>query len=215
MANDPESVRESYDRIAAAYARQYGNELLHKPFDRELLHRFATEVKGRGDVCDVGCGPGHIGRYLRDIGLAKVFGLDLLPAMIEQARKLNADLSFKVGNVMALDLVDASVGGIVAFYAIVNIPPNLLPTVFREMCRVLKPGGRLLLTFHIGDEIVQPTEILGQPTSMQFFFFQPATITKQLEAAGFAVEDVVERGPYAPEVEYQSRRAYILAAKAE
>jgi len=162
-----------------------------------------------------GCGPGHIARYLRDIGLAKVFGLDLSPAMVEQARKLNADLSFKVGNVMALDLVDASLGGIVAFYAIVNIPPNLLPTVFREMCRVLKPGGRLLLTFHIGDEIVQPTEFLGQPTSMQFFFFQPATITKQLEAAGFTVEDVVERGPYAPEVEYQSRRAYIFAAKAE
>ena len=163
----------------------------------------------------MGCGPGHIARYLRDIGLAKVFGLDLSPAMVEQARKLNADLSFKVGNVMALDLVDASLGGIVAFYAIVNIPPNLLPTVFREMCRVLKPGGRLLLTFHIGDEIVQPTEFLGQPTSMQFFFFQPATITKQLEAAGFTVEDVVERGPYAPEVEYQSRRAYIFAAKAE
>ena len=50
---------------------------------------------------------------------------------------------------------------------------------------------------------------------MDFFFFQPAAITKWVEAAGFAIEDVVERGPYGPEVEYQSRRAYIFATKAE
>jgi len=177
-------VLESYDRIAVAYARQYGNELLHKPFDRELLHRFATEVKDRGDVCDVGCGPGHIARYLRDMGLAKVFGLDLSPAMVEQARKLNADLSSKVGNVMALDLVDASLGGIIAFYAIVNIPPNLLPTVFREMCRVLKPGGRLLLTFHIGDEIVQPRNLWGNLLRCNSFSFSQRQSRNSLKQPG-------------------------------
>ncbi len=215
MANDAESVRANYDRIAGAYASHYANELLHKPIDRELLTRFAGEVKVRGDVCDVGCGPGHIARYLRDAGLANVFGLDLSPRMIEQARQLNAGIPFQVGNMMTLDLRDESLGGIVAFYAIVNIPENLLPTVFAEMWRVLKPGGRLLLSFHIGDAIVRPDELLGQPISMDFFFFQPAAITKRLERTGFAIEDIVERGPYAPEVEYQSRRAYIFAAKPE
>jgi len=34
-----------------------------------------------------------------------------------------------------------------------------------------------------------------------------------METAGFVIDDVVERGPYAPEVEYQSRRAYIFARK--
>jgi hypothetical protein len=34
-----------------------------------------------------------------------------------------------------------------------------------------------------------------------------------LEAAGFTTEEVVEREPYAPEVEHQSRRAYIFARK--
>jgi ubiquinone/menaquinone biosynthesis C-methylase UbiE len=215
MGNDTGSVRASYDRIAAAYACHYANELLHKPFDRELLSRFAAEVKGSGDVCDMGCGPGHIARHLRDTGVVNVFGLDLSPRMVEQARQLNPDITFQVGNMMTLDLRDASLGGIVAFYAIVNISEKLLPTVFGEMRRVLKPRGRLLLSFHIGDEIVRPDELLGQPVSMDFFFFQPATITKLIEAAGFAIEDVVERGPYGPEVEYQSRRAYIFAAKAE
>jgi ubiquinone/menaquinone biosynthesis C-methylase UbiE len=210
--NTPQSVRENYDRLAYAYARRYLNELLSKPLDRELLNRFGVEVQGQGEVCDLGCGPGHIARFLRDAG-ASVFGVDLSPGMVEEARKLNPDISFRVGNMMALNLRDEAVAGIVAFYAIVNIPPGSLPIIFREMLRVLKPRGLLLLSFHIGDEIVCPDEILGVRTSMDFFFFQPIEIRRQLEATGFAVEDVIERGPYAPEVEYQSRRAYIFARK--
>ncbi len=188
------------------------NELLSKPLDRELLNRFGAEVQGQGEVCDMGCGPGHIARFVRDSGVS-VFGLDLSPGMVEQSRKLNPDIAFYVGDMMALNLRDDSVAGIVAFYAIVNIPAGSLPTIFQEMLRVLKPGGLLLLSFHIGDEIVCPDEILGVRTSMDFFFFQPIDIRQQLEAAGFAIEDVIERGPYAPAVEYQSRRAYIFARK--
>ena len=62
------SVRKSYDRLADEYARRIFNELQHKPLDRGLLNRFAAEVAGRGDTCDMGCGPGHVARYLRDAG---------------------------------------------------------------------------------------------------------------------------------------------------
>jgi SAM-dependent methyltransferase len=212
--NTTESVRESYDRIAHAYARHYANELEHKPFDRELLDRFATEVKAEGDVCDIGCGPGHVAGYLRKAGV-KVFGIDLSPGMIEQARKLNPEISFQVGDMMALDLADQTLAGIVGFYAIVNIPESSLLTVFREMWRVLRPGGRLLISFHIGDEIVHPAELLGEPIAIDFFFFQPLSITKHLQEARFAIEHVVEREPYSPNVEYQSQRAYIFASKRE
>jgi trans-aconitate methyltransferase len=82
--NTTQSIRESYDRLADEYARRIFNELQHKPLDRELLNRFASEVVGRGEVCDMGCGPGHVARYLRDKGTT-VFGLDLSPRMLEQA----------------------------------------------------------------------------------------------------------------------------------
>src|ERR1700690_23170 len=91
------SIRESYDRLAEEYARRISDELQHKPLDRALLDRFAKQTRGQGDVCDMGCGPGHVARAWRDAG-ASVFGLDLSPAMLEQARKLNPDIPFREGN---------------------------------------------------------------------------------------------------------------------
>ena len=114
---------------------------------------------------------------------------------------------------MALGLLDNTLAGIAAFYAIVNIPKESLPLVFREMERVLRPGGLLLLAFHTGDEIVHERELWGLPISMDFFLFEHLAVQHCLEAAGLRIEQVVEREPYAPEVEYQSRRAYIFARK--
>jgi SAM-dependent methyltransferase len=207
-----ESIRKSYDCLADEYARRIFHELQHKPLDRALLNRFAADVKGRGEVCDMGCGPGHVARYLRDAGTT-VFGLDLSPRMLEQARQFNPDILFREGNMMALDLPNGGLAGIAALYAIVNLPKESLPAVFREMERVLQPGGLLLLAFHTGDEALHEDELWGRPISMDFFLFQPSVIRRYVEAAGFTIGDTIEREPYAPEVEYQSRRAYIFARK--
>src|SRR5260370_27739227 len=171
-------------------------ELQQKPLDRKLLDRFTAEVAERGEVGDMGCGPGHVEGDLRDAE-ATVFGLDLSPRMLEQARQLNPDISFKQGNMMTLDMEDAKLAGITAFYAIVNVGKELLPRVFREMRRVLKSDGLLLLAFHTGDETVHQKELWGHPISMDFFRFQAMSIRRDLEAAGLVIEDIVEREPYA------------------
>jgi hypothetical protein len=49
---------------------------------------------------------------------------------------------------------------------------------------------------------------------VDFLFFRPKEISDYLEAAGFEIEEIVEREPY-PDVEHQSRRAYIFARKPE
>jgi SAM-dependent methyltransferase len=210
--NRIEIIRENYDRIADEYARRMFRELDGKPLDREQLTRFAASVQGRGAVCDLGCGPGHIARFLRDAGV-DVFGLDLSLQMIAQARRLSPGIEFREGNMLALDLADDALAGIAAFYAIVNIPNESLPLAIAEMHRVLQPGGLLLLAFHIGDEVLKPKELLGQPVSMEFYHLQPEKILSLLTRSGFTIEDVIERDPYAPDVEFQSRRAYVFARK--
>jgi SAM-dependent methyltransferase len=207
-----EIIRENYDRIADEYARRMFHELDGKPFDREQLTRFANSVQGRGLVCDLGCGPGHVARFLRGTG-SDVFGLDLSPEMISQARRLSPEIEFRLGNMLALDLENGALAGITAFYAIVNIPAESLPLAFAEMHRVLKPEGLLLISFHIGDEVIRPEELWGNRVTMEFYKLQPERVRRLLADAGFVIEDVVERDPYAPDVEFQSRRAYVYARK--
>lgn len=206
------SIRESYDGIADEYARRIADELRHKPADRELLLRFADALRGRGWICDVGCGPGHVARFLRDTG-ATVFGLDLSNRMLAEARRLNPDLAVVQGDMTCLGLASGGLAGVVAFYAIVNLPRETLAGAFRELARTLRPGGLLLLGFHAGDGALREQEIWGRRISMDFFLFSPPAIGGLLEQAGLVVDEILERGPYAPEVEYQSRRAYILARK--
>jgi ubiquinone/menaquinone biosynthesis C-methylase UbiE len=206
-----EAIRSSYDGVADVYAAAMFDELKNKPFDRDLLTRFAAATAGRGRVCDMGCGPGQIARFLREAG-ADVFGLDLSAGMIEQARRLNPGMEFVTGNMLALDLADSSLAGIAAFYAIVNLPPEIRPLAFREMARVLQPGGLLLLTFHIGGDVVT-TELLGRPITMGFYVLDRSTIEAELRATGFEIVEVLERDPYPPPIEHQSRRAYVFARK--
>jgi SAM-dependent methyltransferase len=200
-----------YDPIAEPYAEQFYGELEHKPFDRGLLDRFAARTSGAGPVCDLGCGPGQIARYLKDRG-ADAFGIDLSPAMVETARRLNPDLAFERGDLLALEADDESWAGIAAFYSIIHLPPPRLADAFGELYRVLAPGGLLLLAFHAGEEVLHIDEWRGVKVSLDYYFFTLETVLDALVAAGFDVEEAEERAPYEG-IEHPSRRAYVLARK--
>lgn len=159
----------------------------------------------------MGCGPGHVARYLHERG-AQVCGIDLSPDMVERARRLNPGIEFRQGDMLALDAADGAWAGIVAFYSIIHIPRGDVVRALRELRRVLRPGGLLLLTFHIGDTIIHLDEWWGHKVCVDFFFFRSDEMAGYLKSAGFEIEEIIERDPY-PEVEHQSRRAYIFARK--
>ena len=72
--------------------------------------------------------------------------------MIEVARREHPGLRFEVGSMTDLDLADGSVTGLLAFYSLIHIPDDEIATVLAHFRRVLRPGGPLLLGFHVGDE---------------------------------------------------------------
>lgn len=212
---DPQKLSDcqsSYDRIAEEYAARIYGELSNKPLDRMLLDNFAARVEGAGRVCELGCGPGHVARYLHDRGV-DIFGLDLSSGMLEQARKLNPGLEFIQGNMLSLDVAADSWAAIVSFYSIVHLPKTDIPQAFQEMRRALKPEGLLFLAFHLGDEVLHEEDLWGHKISLDLVLFRRKEAERYLTDAGFFIEDSLERDPYPPEVEYQSRRAYILARK--
>ncbi len=205
------SVIDSYNAVAADYVNHVAGELAHKPFDRALLSQFVALTKG-GQICDVGCGPGHITRFLRDAG-ANVFGCDVSPAMIEQAQLFNPDIEFWLGDMRSLHLDDASLDGIVAFYSIVHTPHDELVEVLRQLKRVLKPQGYLLASFHLQDQQWQDnhlTEWWGRPVNVTFYFYTREELEQGFIEAGFWLEQIEVRAPY-DGVEVATQRAYLLA----
>lgn len=214
MTSDParaRDIRDSYDRVAGAYAGELWGELAGKPLDRHLLDRFAEEVGGRGPVLEVGCGPGQVARYLADRGV-HVAGVDLSTGMVETAARLSPDVPFRVGDMCALAEPDGVLAGVVAFYAIVHLADGELAPAFREWRRALAPGGLVLVAFHVGEEAVHRDELFGEPVSLDFRFFPVETVTAALVVAGLDVLEVSVREPYR-DVEHPSRRAYLLARR--
>ena len=201
----------SYDRVADEYVRRIADELEHKPLDRQLLDRFAATVRDVGLACDMGCGPGHVARYLQAHNV-QVCGVDLSAELVERARRLNPGIEFQQADMMALDIPDEAWVGIVAFYSLIHIPRVEMVQALRELRRVLRPGGVLLLSFHIGDETLHLDDWCGEKVCLDFFFFRSTEMASYLRAADFEVEEIVEREPY-PEVEHQSRRSYIFARR--
>jgi SAM-dependent methyltransferase len=204
-------IQTSYDRVADEYVRRISDELEDKPLDRQLLNRFAESVRNLGTACDMGCGPGHVARYLHEHGV-KVCGVDISTEMVERACRLTPGVEFRQGDIMALDVPDETWAGIVAFYSVIHIPRMDVVCALRELRRVLRPGGLLLLSFHIGDNTIHLDEWWGHEVCIDFFFFQSAEMESYLTSAGFEIEEIIEREPY-PDVEHQSRRSYIFARR--
>src|SRR5262245_46001324 len=213
MEQTSDPVRACYDAVAREYADRFAGELAHKPLDRELLGRFAAEVRGRGRVYDLGCGPGHTTAFLHGGGV-RVRGLDLSADLLREARQRHPGVEFEEGDMLALALPDASLAGVVAFYAIVHLSPAALRRALAEMHRVLRPGGRLLLAFHAGEGSIHVEEFLGRPVALDFVFFAPQEVAGEPGRAGFPAVELIERVPY-PDGESPSRRAYLFARKPE
>jgi SAM-dependent methyltransferase len=210
MINMGESeLQRGYDRVAEHYANEFFDELSRKPFDRQLLDQFSESVKGAGVVCEMGCGPGQVARYLKDRGV-DMRGVDLSAEMVRVAARLNPDIPFLQGNMLVLDFPDASLAAIVLFYSIIHLQREDVTQAFQEMSRVLTPGGKLFLAFHGGEGEIHRDEWYGEPVSIDFRLFQGAEMAGYLEAAGFHHIKIIERAPY--EFEHPTRRFYIFAS---
>jgi SAM-dependent methyltransferase len=205
------NTQKSYDQVAAEYAEKFKDEMDDKPFDRDCLDRLAREVGSLGPICDLGCGPGQIARYLHHKGVPTL-GVDLSPRMVAEAQRLNPEIHFHQGDILSLPDADNSWGGIAAFYCIIHIPRKRIVDALREMKRVLKPGGMLLIAFHTGNETRHLDDWWGKPVKLDFAFYQTKKMENWLREAGYALEATLEREPD-PDVEVATRRAYLFARK--
>jgi SAM-dependent methyltransferase len=204
-------TREAVNRAAQTYHDLFHDELAGKPYDRQLLDRFAARFEEGALILDAGCGPSfHIGRYLQDRGMT-VEGVDISDRAVALARELNPGAVIRVGDLGALDSADERFDGILAYYSIIHTPKSYISRLFREFQRVLRPGGALLTAVKAGESEGWLDDVLQTGARIWFAYFNEDEIALSYERAGFRIEFIERRRPYDTEIE--NERIYALGVK--
>ncbi|MPZ66734.1 MAG: methyltransferase domain-containing protein [Pseudonocardiaceae bacterium] len=144
-----------------------------------------------GEVLEVAIGTGlNLVHYPTEVALT---GIELSPEMLEiaqrRARELDRAVDLRIGDAEALDLPDAAFDTVVCTFSLCAIPDY--QAALREMLRVLRPGGRLLLADHVASSSAplragqRLLELATVPIGGEHFLRRPI---EHVRAAGLAIE---------------------------
>jgi SAM-dependent methyltransferase len=174
---DGDEIRRAWDAVAETYARRRDPT----GSDAALIEDLLDELPPDPAVLDVGCGDGA--RTLANLPAGRV-GLDVSRRGLELARETVPGAWLVQADMRAIPLAPESVDAITAYHAVFHVPRGSQPDVYREFERVLRPGGRLLMTLPGGRfETVREGWMGGR-----MFFSAPGRerTLAQLREAGFS-----------------------------
>ena len=148
-------------------------------------------------VLDLGAG-GGLDCFLASTKVGpsgRVIGVDMTPSMVELARKNAAEggydnVEFRLGEIEALPVADATVDVIIS-NCVVNLAPDK-SKVFAEAFRVLKPGGRLMISDLVSDLPVPDVLTRSVSAVVSCLPVPKSDYLGDLRAAGFDRVDIVE-----------------------
>jgi uncharacterized protein len=207
-----EQVRTAYTAVSSAYADHLVDELEDLPFESWLLRR-VVDLAGDHPVVEVGCGPGHVTHFLAQAG-AQATGMDLTPAMVEEARRRFPDGTYQVGDLRQLMRPpdDAGWGAVLAWYSLIHLAPSELPDAVGALTRPLLPGGWLVVGAHAGREVRHLDSWLDVEVDLDLVMHDPQEIVVAMEKAGLVDVEWYLRGPLHRET---TERVYVFARNPE
>lgn len=207
---DLTSVRTVYDAAAPTYDALLPDLRIEQPVDRAMIRAFCAEVLETGEhsVLDAGCGAGRIVAELKGHGL-QVRGVDLSPGMIEQARRREPEVDFRVADLRTLPYADNTFGGVIAWYSLIHFDYPALAEALTELARVTKPGGVLLTGFQVGSGPREIANAYGTQSGMTAWLYSPGEVSSVAAGAGWTTTATTRREP----VTEPNPQGFVLARK--
>lgn len=205
-----DETRRSYDLAAEKYFESFRDEMKQKEYDRAFLEEFSRGFAPGSVICDAGCGPGHITRYVSELGLG-AFGIDISEKCIEIARRENPGMDFRVMDMAELEQANGTLDGIISYYSIIHTPKRFQPVLFRAFNRALRMGGRIAVVVKKGEGEGHLDELMGLKAGLHFANFNEGEIRGYLESSGFTVVSLKTRHPYGFEIPVD--RIYTVGVK--
>lgn len=142
-----EKVKDVYGGPQGALLATASHISMHVPLGRRLFRTRKFDLRGMKSILDVGSGAGQIAGHLLDFADhdARITCIDISQPMLRRARqRLKSERpSFVVADVSSLPFADNSFDGITCGYVLEHVPDP--PQGLRELARVLRTGGRMLL----------------------------------------------------------------------
>src|SRR5574341_116809 len=143
MTSDRSVLAEKERQVQAHYN---AHPVPHHVASNTLLSKLMSRnpIKPELRVVDIGCGQGAIARLIRDSCGARVFGIDITP--VAAAITLGKGIPTAVGSNLSLPVSNSS-SDVVISNGVIQITPDAR-RCFRELVRILKPGGYLYLSVY-------------------------------------------------------------------
>lgn len=181
---DREAVRRGYDDLGELYAAGRSET----GYDVDILDQFFASVPESARILDAGCGPGT--PILRELSTrATAIGLDFSNEQLRLASANAPQSSLICGDMTALPVRSDVFDAIVALHSLIHVSLDDRRTVIDEFARVLRPGGRLLLSEGPNEWTGSNPDWLDSGVEMQWSIAGVDATRDHLRTAGFTVTE--------------------------
>lgn len=183
--DERDAVRRAYDGLADVYAASRPANGL----GTEILEEFLESLAAPARVLDAGCGQGTPVLARMDERVATAVGLDFSNQQLRLAADNAPGASLSRGDMTALPFPANAFDAVTAYHSLIHVPLEDHRTVVEEFARVLRPGGRVLLSEGDAEWEGANPDWLESGVEMRWHIAGADATRERLRETGFRIVD--------------------------